>query len=80
MGGECSTYESEEDCIHILVLKSEGKSPLGRPRRKQEGNIKMNLTEIGLGINWIHLVQDRDQWSVFVNAVMNTHKMQEILE
>ena len=52
--------------------KSEGKRPLGRPRRKWEDNIKMNLQEVGCGgINWIELAQDRDRWRTFVIAVMN---------
>jgi len=54
------------------VGKSEGKRPLGRPRRKWEDNIKMNLQEVGCGgINWIELAQDRDRWRTFVIAVMN---------
>jgi hypothetical protein len=47
----------------ILVGRTEGKRPLGRPRRKWEDNIKMNLREIGIdGANWIQLAQDRVQW------------------
>jgi hypothetical protein len=47
---------------NILVEKHDGKSPLGRPRRRQENNIRMDLREIGWkGVDWIHLVQDRDQ-------------------
>jgi len=46
----------------ILVGKPEGKRLLGRPRRRWEDNIKMNLKEIGWeGAYWIHLAQDRDQ-------------------
>jgi len=43
MDGACSTYGSEEKCMQGLVGKSEGKRPLGRPRRLRESNIKMNL-------------------------------------
>jgi hypothetical protein len=47
----------------ILVGKPEGKRPLGRPRRRWEDNIKMDLRETGIdGANWIRLVQDRVQW------------------
>jgi hypothetical protein len=56
----------------VLVGKPEGKRPLGRPRRRWEDGIKMDLREIGLGgVKWIHLAQDRDRWRSVVNAVMN---------
>jgi hypothetical protein len=56
----------------VLVGRPEGKRPLGRPRRRKEDNIKMDLTEIGIdGVNWIRLAQDRVQWRAFVNTVMN---------
>jgi hypothetical protein len=52
--------------------KSEGKRPLGRPRRRWEDNIKMDLREIGLEIvDWIHLSQGRDQWRALINTVMS---------
>jgi hypothetical protein len=54
------------------VGKPEGKRPLGRPRRRWVDNIKMDLTEIGWDdMDWIDLVQDRDQWRALVNTVMN---------
>ena len=56
----------------VLVGKPEGKKSLGRPRRKWEYNIKMDLQEVGCGsMDWIDLAQDRDRWRSFVNAVMN---------
>jgi hypothetical protein len=56
----------------VLVGRPEGKRPLGRPRRRWEENIKMDLKEIRIGeANWIQLVQDRVQWRAFVNTVMN---------
>ena len=56
----------------ILVGKSEGKRPRGRPRRRWEDNIKMDLQEVGCGgVDWIELAQDRDRWRALVNAVMN---------
>jgi hypothetical protein len=60
------------NAYRILVGKPEGKRPLGRPTRRWVDNIKMDLSEIGWGgINWIDLVQDRDQWRALVNTVMN---------
>jgi hypothetical protein len=62
----------KRNAYRVLVGKPEGKRPLGRPRRRWVGNIKMNLREIGWGgVNWIALAQDRDQWRVLVNMVMN---------
>jgi hypothetical protein len=56
----------------VLVGRLEGKRPLGRPRRRWEDNIKMDLREIGIDeTNRIRLDQDRVQWWAFVNTVMN---------
>ena len=55
----------------VLVGKPEGKRPLGRPRRRWEDNIKMDLQEVGGGGDWIELAQDRDRWQALVNTVMN---------
>jgi hypothetical protein len=56
----------------ILMGKSEGKRPLGRPRFRWVDNIKINLRETGWdGMDWIDLAQDRDQWKALVNTAMN---------
>jgi len=56
----------------VLVGKPEGKRPLGRPRRRWEDNIKMDLQEVGCGgMDWIEMAWDRDGWRTLVNAVMN---------
>jgi hypothetical protein len=56
----------------ILVGKPEGRRPLGRPRRRWEDNIKMDLMEIGFGdVDWIDLAQVRVMWRAIVNTVMN---------
>jgi len=56
----------------LLVGKPEGKRPLGRPRRRWEDNIKMDLQEVGRGCeDWMELAQDRDRWRALVSTVMN---------
>jgi len=56
----------------ILVEKPEGKRPLGRPRRRWEDNIKMDIQEVGRGCgDWMELAQDRDRWRALVSTVMN---------
>jgi hypothetical protein len=55
----------------ILVGKAEGKRPLGRPSRRREDNIRMDIKEVGWKVvGWIHLAQDGDQWRVLPNTVM----------
>ena len=72
MGGACSAY-GEWRCVYKgLVVEPEGKRRLGRPRRRWEDNIKMDLREVGCGcMDWIELAQDRDRWRALVNVVMN---------
>ena len=56
----------------VLVGKPEGKRPLGRPRRRWEDNIKMDLQEVGGSCeDWMELAQDRDRWRALVSTVMN---------
>ena len=55
----------------VLVGKPEGKKSLGRPRRRWEDNIKMDLQEVGGGGDWMELAQDRDRWRALVNTVLN---------
>ena len=68
MGGSCGTYGGREKCAQGF---GDGKRPLGRPRRRWEDNIKMDL-EVGRGCGgWMELAQDRDRWRALVSSVMN---------
>ena len=56
----------------VLVGKPDGKRPLGRPRHRWEGNIKLDLEEVGCeGMDWIDVAQDRKRWRALVSTVMN---------
>jgi hypothetical protein len=56
----------------VLIGRPEGKRPLGRPRRRWEDNIKIDLREMGIdGANWIQLAQDSVRWRAFVGTVVN---------
>jgi hypothetical protein len=62
----------KRNACRILVGKPEAKRPLGKPRRRWVDNIKMNLRETGWdAVDWIDMAQDRDQWKVLVNTVLN---------
>ena len=61
-----------ERCVQGFGRRPEGRRPLGRPRRRWEDSVKMDLQEMGWGgMGWIDLAKDRDRWWAFVNAVMN---------
>jgi hypothetical protein len=62
----------ERNVYKVLMLKPEGKRPLGTPRRRQEDVITTDLREIGWGsVEWIQLAQDTDRWMALVNTVTN---------
>ena len=62
----------ERGVYRVLVGKSEGRRPLGRPRRRWVDNTRTDLQEMGCGyMDWIGLAQDRDRWRTLVSAVMN---------
>ena len=64
--------EEGRSAFKILTGKSIGERPLGRPRRRWEDNIRMDLEERGIyaGI-WVDSAQDRDYWRALVNAALN---------
>ena len=62
----------EEGMSAFLTGKPTGKRPLGRPRRRWEDNIRMDLEEIGINAgNWVDSAQDRNYWRALVNAALN---------
>jgi hypothetical protein len=72
MGGACGPYGEGRGVYRVLVGKPGGKRPLGRPRRRWEDNIRMDLQEVGLGYeDWIGLAQYRDKWWALVSAMKN---------
>jgi hypothetical protein len=71
MGRECSSMGERRGAYRILVGRPDGRKSLGRPRRRWEDNIKMDLQELGWGVDWIELAQDGDRWRTLVNAVMD---------
>jgi len=72
MSGACSTYDESRGRYRVLVRKRQGKRPLGRPSRRWEDNVKIDIQEKGFGgMDWINLTQHRDRWWTLVNAIMN---------
>jgi hypothetical protein len=72
MGRACGKYGGHEKCIHGLTGRPERKRPLGRPKRRREDNIKMDLQEVGWrSMDWVDQAQDRGRWQSLVNAVKN---------
>jgi hypothetical protein len=70
--GHVARIGEERKVFKVLVGNPGGKRPLGRPRRRWEDGIRMDLREIGFGsVDWIRLAQDRDRWRAVVSAVMN---------
>jgi hypothetical protein len=70
--GHVARMGEKRGAYRILVGRPEGRQPLGRPRRRWEDNIKVDVQEVGWGgMDWIELAQDRDRCRALVNAVMN---------
>ncbi|KAJ4427358.1 hypothetical protein ANN_24978 [Periplaneta americana] len=70
--GHVARMGESRNAYRVLVGRPEGKRPLGRPRRRWEDNIKMDLREVGCDDrDWINLAQDRNRWRAYVRAAMN---------
>ncbi|KAJ4445601.1 hypothetical protein ANN_12283 [Periplaneta americana] len=74
--GHVARMGESRNAYRVLVGRPEGKRSLGRPRRRWEDNIEMDLREVGYdGRDWINLAQDRDQWRAYVRAAMNLRSL-----
>jgi len=72
VGGTCGTHKRGEMCLLGFCSEAQREETTGRPRCRQEDNIKMDGRGIGIdGANWIRLAQNRVHWRDFVNKVMN---------
>ena len=70
--GRVACMEEGRGVHKVLVRKPEGKRPLGRPKRRWEDNIKMDLEEVGRGCgDWMELAQDRKRWRALVSTGIN---------
>jgi hypothetical protein len=82
MGWACSAYGERSGAYSVLFEeRSEGKRPLGGPRRRWEDNIKTDIQEVGCGgMEWIDLAQDTERWGALVNMLINLgiHQMRGI--
>jgi hypothetical protein len=74
-----ASTEMKRKAYTILVGKPKGMRPLGRPKRRWEDNIKMDVGERGWCVmDWIDLARNRDQWRALVNMVMNLRVPQKV--
>ena len=70
--GHVARIEEGMSAFKILTGKPTGNIPLGRPRRRWEDNIRMDLEEIGINAGkWVDSAQDKNYWKALVNAVLN---------
>jgi len=70
--GHVASMGEERGCIGVLVGKTEGRRPLGRPRRRWVDNMRIDPQEVGcVYMDWIGLAQDRNRWRTLVSAIMN---------
>jgi hypothetical protein len=70
--GHIACMGERRGVYRVLLWKPEGKRLFGRPRRRWEDNIRMDLQKVGYGgMDWIELAEDRERWRAMVNAVMN---------
>ncbi|KAJ4434842.1 hypothetical protein ANN_23413 [Periplaneta americana] len=74
--GHVARMGESRNAYRVLVGRPEGKRPLGRPRRRWDDNIKMDLREVGYDDrDWLNLAQNRDRWRAYVRAAMNLRRI-----
>jgi hypothetical protein len=70
--GHVARMGEKMNAYRLLVVKPEGKRPLGRPRRRRVNNIRMDLGEVGWGdVDWIGVAKDRDRWRAHAYSILN---------
>jgi hypothetical protein len=70
--GHVARMEEGRSAFKILTCQPIGKKPLGRPRRRWEDNIRMDVKEVGINMrNWVDSAHDRDYWRALKNAALN---------
>jgi hypothetical protein len=75
----CITHGEERNTYGVLMGAPEEREPLGRPRHRWKNGIKMNIRAIDWGnMDWIHLVQDRNQWRTLMNMVISFRVPQNV--
>ena len=80
MAGHVARMEEGRSALKNLTGKPTGNRPLGRPRRRWEENIRINLEEIGTNAgNWVDSAQDRNYWRALMNAALN-HRVPYAME
>jgi hypothetical protein len=80
MDGECSTHVVARNECKLLVIKTEGKRPLERPRRRWENGTKMSLWEMWWdGTDWIHLAHERDGWWALLETVITSDSIKGVI-
>jgi hypothetical protein len=67
--GHVARIGERRGVYRVMEGRSEGRRPLGIPRHIWENNIKINLKEVGWGVDWFHLAQGRDRWRAAVIAL-----------
>jgi hypothetical protein len=70
--GHAARMGEKRNTYRLLVGKTEGNKPLGKPKRRFVHNIRIELGEVGwVDVDWIGLAEDRNRWRTLLNSVLN---------